>query len=350
MKHLQGGRLKTSLIALTVFFITGCFLSITGCGGGGGGDSSSGYSGDSSGGSAVVPSPSPSASVAETWSFKGFALGQSIGNETNNSFMPDVIRLDNGLYRMYYGHSSPSENTIKYAESADGINWTVMGAVLQGSSDANDREYIVTGPSVVRLPDGRYRMYYQSSTRNSTGQMPKLHVRSAISGDGVNFTREGVRIDISAYDSSAYFDLAGHGSYYIAADGSYVGIFSGNRQGDTLPSSLFMGTSADGLTFGNYVELYKKWHDPIIINTGGAYVLYATYLLEKQGKASSTDGLTWSSEMTEVAFVDANGSRMTEASSGVGDISGLLMPSGNIRLYTNYGTSGSTDIVYFDKK
>jgi len=78
--------------------------------------------------------------------------------------------------------------------------------------------------------------------------------------------------------------------------------------------------------------------------------MYATYLLEKQGKATSADGLTWSSDMTEVEFVDANGSRMTEDNSGVGDISGLLMPSGSIRLYTNYGRTGSTDIVYFEKR
>ncbi len=352
MKHLRGNSLNASVIALTVFILAGYFVSIAGCGGGGG-SSSQGYSGENSGGSSNVPSPSPSptATVSETWILKGLALGQAIGNETQNVFMPDVLRLDSGSYRMFYGHLSAVGNSIKYAESADGINWTVKGTVLQGASNPADREYQISGPSVVKLADGRYRMYYQASPQSSINEMPKLYVRSAISDDGINFTKEGVVIDISAYNPGAYFSLAGHGTYFITANGIYVGIFSGNAQGYTGPSSLYMGTSADGLTFGNFVELYKNWHDPIVINTGGSYVLYATYLREKQGKATSTDGSTWSSQMADVSFVDTWGNILTEANSGVGDIGGLMLPSGNIRLYTNYWSStGSTDIVYFEKQ
>jgi hypothetical protein len=64
--------------------------------------------------------------VTEAWVFKGYAVGKHSGNETALSvMMPEVIRLDNGTYRMYYGAVDPTVGTggacIKYAESSDGI-------------------------------------------------------------------------------------------------------------------------------------------------------------------------------------------------------------------------------------
>ena len=66
------------------------------------------------------------------------------------------------------------------------------------------------------------------------------------------------------------------------------------------------------------------------------------------GTAFSTDGLTWPTQLTDVTFVDANGNTLTEENEGVGDFGGLLLPSGNIRIYSNFGNP-SEDIVYFEK-
>ncbi|HHT9116524.1 MAG TPA: hypothetical protein ACFYEL_08650, partial [Candidatus Wunengus californicus] len=255
----------------------------------------------------------------------------------------DVILLDNGNYRMYYDQMS----FIKYAESSDGVSWTIKGTVLQGSSDPSDREYSVKGPSVLKLPDGRYRMYYQSGPQNQPMEEPKYHVRSAISQDGVNFTIEGVRIEISSVDSSSPLKLAGHGTYFIASDGTYVGIFSGNFKDEMGPSELVMATSSDGLTFGNFRMLYEDWHDPIVIKVSSGYRMYATYLLEEQGTALSSDGLTWPSQMTQVSFVDSSGNILTEGEQGVGDFGGVLQPSGTVRLFSNYGNP-SENIAYYD--
>jgi hypothetical protein len=76
--------------------------------------------------------------------------------------------------------------------------------------------------------------------------------------------------------------------------------------------------------------------------------MYATYLLEKQGTAFSSDGKTWPSQMTDIRFENTNGSVLTEGNAGVGDIGGVLLASGSIRLYTNVGTP-SNDIAYFSK-
>ena len=283
----------------------------------------------------------------ETWTLKGYAVGKNAGNESEGVSMADVILLDNGNYRMYYDQMSSAGFVIKYAESGDGISWAVKGTVLQGSNDPSDREYSVKGPSVLKLPDGRYRMYYQSGPQNQPMEEPKYHVRSAISQDGVNFTIEGVRIEISSVDSSSPVKLAGHGTYFIASDGTYVGIFSGNFKDEMGPSELVMATSSDGLTFGNFRMLYEDWHDPIVIKVSGGYKMYATYLLEEQGTALSSDGLTWPSQMTQVSFVDSSGNILTEGEQGVGDFGGVLQPSGTIRLFSNYGNP-SENIAYYD--
>ncbi|MBI2556058.1 MAG: hypothetical protein HYW13_01285 [Planctomycetes bacterium] len=279
----------------------------------------------------------------ETWILKGYAVGKNAGNESGGVSMADVILLDNGNYRMYYDQMS----FIKYAESSDGVSWTIKGTVLQGSSDPSDREYSVKGPSVLKLPDGRYRMYYQSGPQNQPMEEPKYHVRSAISQDGVNFTIEGVRIEISSVDSSSPLKLAGHGTYFIASDGTYVGIFSGNFKDEMGPSELVMATSSDGLTFGNFRMLYEDWHDPIVVKVSSGYRMYATYLLEEQGTALSSDGLTWPSQMTQVSFVDSSGNILTEGEQGVGDFGGVLQPSGTVRLFSNYGNP-SENIAYYD--
>ncbi len=180
--------------------------------------------------------------------------------------------------------------------------------------------------------------------------MPKIHIRSAISADGINFTREGVRININSYDSSSKLRLAGHGTYFISSDGIYIGIFSGEFTTDTLgPSDLKIATSSDGLNFNNFATLYEDWHDPIVIKmTSGIYRIYATYLLEKQGTAFSLDGKSWPSQMINITFVDQSGIILTEGNSGVGDIGGVLTSSSNIFLYTNYGNP-SSDIIYFER-
>lgn len=293
--------------------------------------------------------------MATRWQLAGNAVGQKAGNESVlGVMMADIIRLDDGTYRMYYGVaiSAPpgsSTSAIKYAESSDAATWVVKGVALQGATTSSDPEAIISGPSIVRLPDGRYRMYYQSAPQQPPGEVPKLHVRSAISGDGRTFTREGVRINIQAYDPYSAFRLAGHGAYFIASDGTVVGVFSGEFASDAPgPSDVKMASSTDGLTFSDFKTLYVKWHDPIVVRTAEGYRMFATYLVEKQGMALSLDGKTWPSQMTDIQLVDQSGRAMTEGTNGVGDLGAVVLPSGAIRLFTNLGNP-STDIVYFDE-
>jgi len=295
----------------------------------------------------------------EEWVLKGFAVGEKAGHGKGNTIMADVILLDNGIYRMYYGYSlgmiftghvaTPQEPPcIKYAESKDGIRWTVKGIVLKGDPDPKSREHVISGPRVLRLPDGRYRMYYFASQKQREGEQPQLHIRSAISNDGINFEREGVRIDIAPYDDSTGLRLAAHGTFFIAPNGDYIAIFSGDFTTEEGPSDLKIATSKDGLTFTDFKTLYKDWHDPIVIKVEGGYRLYATFLLDTYGTAFSPDGISWPPQMTEINLVDEKGNRLTPRDSHVGDLDAVVLQNGDIRLYANYGAP--SNIVYFEKK
>jgi len=294
-----------------------------------------------------VLSAATSASPGEVWVATDYAIGAFNGAEPGGARTPDVIRLDDGTYRMYYAATEGGASVIRYAESRDGARWAVLGTVLRGASHPADPEFSVSGPRVVRLVDGRFRMYYTSAPTSTQG--PRSHVRSAISDDGVVFTREGVRINIAAYDLAAPFRLASHGAYFRVAGGRVVGILTGTlASGAADASHLTIGTSVDGLTFGNFRTLYNQWRDPVVIDVDGGYRLYATHQSGGQGTATSADGLIWPASMTPVTFVDGRSHELTEPDSGVGGLGAALLPSG-LALFAHAGHP-SANIISFARQ
>lgn len=96
---------------------------------------------------------------------------------------PTVTRLLDGRWRMYFESRGPADRqtVIGSATSPDLLDWTVEpGIRLEGSGD-------VGGPRFVALPDGRGRIYCFSRAAQS--------VVSAITSDGLRFDWEsGTRI------------------------------------------------------------------------------------------------------------------------------------------------------------
>ncbi|MCX9012993.1 MAG: hypothetical protein OIN66_17975 [Candidatus Methanoperedens sp.] len=92
----------------------------------------------------------------------------------------EIVDLGNGRYRMYYAVEPEvpgNKLEVFSAVSGDGMDWK--------KEDGVRREFSVF-PDVVKLPDGRYRMYFQNQGV----------IKSAISSDGLSWTEEaGVRID-----------------------------------------------------------------------------------------------------------------------------------------------------------
>ncbi|MCX7750946.1 MAG: hypothetical protein N2320_05360 [Candidatus Bipolaricaulota bacterium] len=93
---------------------------------------------------------------------------------------PDVVELPDGRIRMYFLGSPvpPGGNTVYSAISTDGLHFVLEPGPRFRAPEIFD-------PSVVRLPDGRYRMYL-----NQNGD-----ITSATSSDGLRFIADpGVRI------------------------------------------------------------------------------------------------------------------------------------------------------------
>lgn len=136
------------------------------------------------------------------------------------TFCSSVVRLDDGRYRMYYTATSTdrSEMWIAIAESDDGLAWvkpplgqhTVDGqptnriifqrALRSGGLELEDQHAVVQ-PQVLRLPDGRWRMYFwRHAPRN-------LRYLVAHSADGLDW-----RVDDPPYASLVHPNVLGPGS------------------------------------------------------------------------------------------------------------------------------------------
>ncbi|MEV6601753.1 hypothetical protein AB0M36_33595 [Actinoplanes sp. NPDC051346] len=200
----------------------------------------------------------------------------------------DVVVLPDGRMRMYYGLGVGGSNTwrITSSISSDGRTWTPESTNLVGRA---------WGPcDVVRLPDGRFRMYYTPSDDPDLAPGQMRSTRSAISDDGINWTVEpGHRLNPAAFTElvpSGGIDYqVSHPGVVRLPDGTWLLLtaFSIARGFDPKGVSsrdhtelIVWATSSDGLTFtarGIAVDSRNKATfdgmvgspDPVIWEDGG---------------------------------------------------------------------------------
>lgn len=107
--------------------------------------------------------------------------------------MPDVLRTTQGIYWAYWvdfaNFTGLHTEKIGVARSTEGRTWERLGTV-----QFQDLGRIVpVDPDVIELPDGRLRMYFYDITQDR-GEHP---IYSAVSTDGLNYTLEpGVRFKL----------------------------------------------------------------------------------------------------------------------------------------------------------
>lgn len=295
-----------------------------------------------------------SVAQSETWDFQGFAVGDSTtgGANTTEASMPDVIKIGN-LYYMYFGQGGAGSCVIKYATSPDLTHWTIQGTVLTGGTSPSDREYYMGGPRVVKLSNGQYRMFYRAC--ESFTSEPPYHCRSAISNDGINFTKEGIRMDIRQHLPSSYFKRVAHSAFFKDANGTMRAILTG---ADTTltggPDRLYFASSSDdGLTWSNFSPFFNNAHDPVVVKDSmGTYHLYCSYLVSGFKKFVSSDGISWQANPDSVYFYK-NGSMLTESSSpSIADLGGCVDSSGNIVIFSalKIGMGPWRNIAYYSKR
>jgi len=179
------------------------------------------------------PSPEDQASEG-TWETGGLAAAGNFADA-------DVINLGDGRYRLYYSlepEVAGFNGQVYSALSTDGKEWV---------EEDGTRIEQATFPSVLELPDGRFRMYYQNAGT----------IKSAVSSDGLSWSKEpGTRIDIA---NPAGLSLTNVGAPTVEKIGEeyvmvYFGAINEKYTGAGLvPNNethpLLWATSADGLTF-----------------------------------------------------------------------------------------------------
>jgi hypothetical protein len=283
--------------------------------------------------------------LSAVWKWGGLAVGTTDPPPPGGPpptpqslLMAEVIARPQGGFRMFYNLSrGAGREWIAYADSDDGESWTVRGEVLESDTQPTDPRYVMGGARVVRLRDGRYRMYLRASPEHRAGEPPRYKIYSALSADGEHFSMEpGVRIDISPDDPSSPLVLAGHGAFYGLPDGRFAGIISANPVGDRGPSDLFICQSADGLSWAGCTRLYDDFHDPVVVKRGGTYYLIAKLLDQATYYGMSSDGINWPSRdgLMRLSFFDAES---RDVSGHVGDVGAFVAPDGEIWMLSNWG-------------
>ncbi len=126
---------------------------------------------------------------------------------------PTVIK-DGDTYKMWYaGYGSSGTYAIGYATSPDGKTWSRVQAtpVLEkGTMDPVEFDNTtVAQPWVIKGSDNIYRMWYAGFDTSLTPPNGPYRMGLAESTDGVNWTKKGVAVDISASGNDAYASREG---------------------------------------------------------------------------------------------------------------------------------------------
>jgi hypothetical protein len=213
----------------------------------------------------ATPGPAPSPAVQET--VTQFMWTVDSGSRLEDAGVPSILRLEDGRFRLYYG----GPGGILSAISQDGLNFTKEASVRVSSGSAGSPEMIVSDPTLVKLKDGRIRMYYKGATGGGGPGQAVHSIFSAISSDGLSFEKEGIRIDSQQTPDDGWASVPeaillsdGRVRIYYVSDGPDV------RHG------IVSAISEDGLSFTREGPVLSGFVDPAVIRlASGNYLMLA---------------------------------------------------------------------------
>jgi hypothetical protein len=197
--------------------------------------------------------------------------------------VPDAIVTPAGNLRIYYVDASQMPETANCAESTDGgATFNVLGLTI-----ANRSALKALDPSIMRLQDGRYRLYFYGPMVQDPGGTGTHSIYSAISDDGVAFTEEQ---EVFSYNGLVDPDV-----FQVSKRQWYMFVFS-LADGKTV-----LAKSTNGITF-RYSKRdlgLDNWGttSPVKIGTR-RWRLYAFNQRGQQtvGSFVSRNGLKWTQE------------------------------------------------------
>ena len=138
--------------------------------------------------------------IPTTWrNDAGWRVGGSRPLDASKVQAPGIVRLPGGGFRLFYTAVGPArpyracQGYILSAVSDDGLDFTLEeGIRVVPDPDVPSMSRRVLAPTVTRLPDGRWRMYFES---RGTADRPTV-IASATSDDLLAWhVEDGVRLE-----------------------------------------------------------------------------------------------------------------------------------------------------------
>lgn len=198
-----------------------------------------------------------------------------------------VIRFENGSYRMIYneqqGQAPNARLWFVSAFSTDGITWIKEPGTRLDSEEAPDYGAISV-PDIVRLQDGRYRMYYVGDMFNNGVAEKGNSIRSAVSSDnGLTWEKENIT-GIPAQCMDPDVIILADGTFRLFYTASPPGKFPGNLH-------VYSAVSPDGLNWtkedgvrvalGGSYDLLMCMDPDVVKLSDGTYRMYYSGLSEE---------------------------------------------------------------------
>jgi hypothetical protein len=178
--------------------------------------------------------------ISSGWTYEGVVLSQ--GQTGNGGSDPFVLRLDDGRYRIYYAvgdtPSDPDWWGLVSWISDDGLVFTKEpGYRFEG--------YTLFGHGIVRNADGSFRMYWLDQKQGSVNSLGYKAIKSALSTDGgwtfIEDPGERLTYSGAGYETNGI----GVGRVSLLGNGTFRMYYSGiSDYGRTLSA-----VSSDGLSF-----------------------------------------------------------------------------------------------------
>jgi len=213
-------------------------------------------------------------------------FGNGVGGESGYARLSYVFKNGTTYYMVY---ASNSANTISYATSSDGINWTKQGDIFT-ITQLNSAGWAVDAGALGNLGvyfDGsQWVMWVESKGGSATWNLGRI-----TSPDLVTWTIDTVWPRIAPYEKQ--IGLGGPqpflhgGKHYMIAHESMTG---------SLPSVPILLFSNDGLNWGkapanpllNWSDVYEvdQMADPCLIEANGKLYLYYAANNNNPGKAT----------------------------------------------------------------
>jgi predicted GH43/DUF377 family glycosyl hydrolase len=235
---------------------------------------------------------------------------------------PGVIRLKDGRFRMFLQASNQSGVDIISLISADGNQWDPEPGIRIQHGAESDIDFEAGEPDVYLDPDGKYYMAY-TGRQPISGTNHLIHtVVFAVSEDGLVWSKLG----------RYYTDPENRNGFAASADvmilnGVYLMYYTG-------APDVILATSSDGINWTRQNIVFPAAHDSTVALYNGIYYMF--FKLEGADKllmGISSDGRNWSPEVYQVIVSRADGGEVADVD--LDDPSAILYPDGSLRVFLN---------------